>query len=347
MLNKFLDDLEGRIDEDVECGLLEQWRAFTDGERKEGIFSPHRPETKPTAVTWPQVTVNEAISDFDKMTLQQFSGCSGCLAAANGSLLAIRSNYGTGILPTVFGAELFMMEDAMNTLPTAVPIPGGQDAMRALLEKGVPDPRAGLGGKALEMAERFQAILRARPKLGRHVHIYHPDLQGPMDVCELLWGSSLFIDIIDCPDLVKAVLDLVTKTYIRFMQEWEKLVPFKSENDVHWAMLHKGHIMLRDDSAMNLSPEMFTEFIMPYDQRLLHKFGGGLHFCGRGDHYIGLASEMKGLHAVAMSQPSYNDMEVIYRNTVDKDIKLLGLNRKTAEEALDRGRDLRGNVHCS
>jgi hypothetical protein len=347
MIDEFLDDLEDRIDDSVERDLFEQWRAFTDGERKEGIFSPHRSAKAPPSLSWPPVTVNEAIADFDKMALQQFSGCSGCLASANGSIMAIRCNYGTGIMPTLFGAELFMMEEAMNILPTSVPVPGGPDAMRALLEKGVPDPRAGLGGKALDMAARFQAILQARPKLGRHVHIYHPDLQGPMDVCELLWGSSLFIDIVDHPDLVKSVLDLITETYILFMREWEKIVPFKPENEIHWSFMHKGHIMLRDDSAMNFSPEMFAEFIAPFDQRLLDEFGGGaLHFCGRGDHYIEQVGAMRGMRAVAMSQPEYNDMEIIYQNTVDKDIKLLGLNRKTAEEALDRGRDLKGNVHC-
>jgi hypothetical protein len=38
-------------------------------------------------------------------------------------------------------------------------------------------------------------------------------------------------------------------------------------------------------------------------------------------------------------------METIYRNTVDKDIRLLGFDRATAEAALASGRDLHGNVH--
>ena len=38
---------------------------------------------------------------------------------------------------------------------------------------------------------------------------------------------------------------------------------------------------------MNLSPDMFMEFIFPYNQRLFDIFGGGGdHFCGRGDHFI-------------------------------------------------------------
>ena len=63
-------------------------------------------------------------------------------------------------------------------------------------------------------------------------------------------------------------------------------------------------IMLRDDSAMNVSGGLFEEFVRPYDQRLLDEFGGGaIHFCGRGDHYIGRMSRMQGLRAVQQRRP--------------------------------------------
>jgi hypothetical protein len=224
---------------------------------------------------------------------------------------------------------------------------GGADAMKALLDQDVPDVRNGLGGKVFEMAQRFQKMLRPYPKIQRYVHLYHPDTQGPRDICELLWGSSLFVALMDVPDLVKAVLDLITITYIRVMREWSAHVPFAEGYNVHWSLLHKGNIMLRDDSAMNLSPNMFVEFVEPYDQRLLDEFGGGaLHFCGKGDHYIPRIPEMRGVYAVQMSQPEYNDMEKIFKNTIDKGIPLLRLPREAAQSALQQGRDLHGLVHC-
>jgi uroporphyrinogen-III decarboxylase len=105
--------------------------------------------------------------------------------------------------------------------------------------------------------------------------------------------------------------------------------------------------MLRDDSAMNLSPTMFDRFIKPYDTRLLREFeGGGLHFCGRGDHYIDRVPEMVGLTTINMSQPEYNKMDRIYKHTVDEGINIIGLPRQTAEAALAKGRDLHSRVHC-
>jgi uroporphyrinogen-III decarboxylase len=163
----------------------------------------------------------------------------------------------------------------------------------------------------------------------------------------LLWGSGLFVALIETPDLVTQLLELVTETYVQFMRAWTRLVPFEGDYAVHWSLLHKGHIMLRDDSAMNLSPGMFAEFIAPYNQRLLDTFGGGAeHFCGRGEHFISRMCGLRDMHAVAMSQPDWNDMETIYRQTVDRGIKLIGLARTAADQALARGRDLHGQVHC-
>jgi uroporphyrinogen-III decarboxylase len=113
-------------------------------------------------------------------------------------------------------------------------------------------------------------------------------------------------------------------------------------------MLHGGHIMLRDDSAMNLSPAMYETFVKPYDQRLFDVLSGGaVHFCGRGDHYIESLSNVRGLHAINLSQPHLNDMEKIFRNTVDKGLAVLALPREAADAALAAGRDLKGLVHCT
>ena len=68
----------------------------------------------------------------------------------------------------------------------------------------------------------------------------------------------------------------------------------------------------------------------------ISKYGGAVHFCGRGDHYIEMLCSLPGLYAVQMSQPELNDMEIIYKNTVDKGIKLLAFNKKTAEGHLSR-----------
>ncbi len=346
-IDTYLQDLEDRIDAEVEEQLLRSWQDFTDNRFQGEVFVPARPKAAPPKVAWPKVLINDAIEDYDLMALSQFAGCSEALERATGAIMMVRSNYGTSILPSLFGARIFMMERDQNTLPTSLPL-HDVEAIRRLVARGVPDCHQSLGARTFEMGKRLMEIKQRYPKIGKYVQLYHPDLQGAMDVSEVIWGSSLFTDLFEYPDLVQRFLGLVCETYIAFLREWLRIVPAPIEGySFHWGALQKGTLMLRSDSAMNFSPKMFDEFIKPHEQRLLDAFGGGgIHFCGRGDHYVESLSAMRGLSNVAMSQPRYNDMEVIYRHTVDKGIKLTGFNPEWAARALAAGRKLRGQVHC-
>ncbi|TVQ16915.1 MAG: hypothetical protein EA382_19490 [Spirochaetaceae bacterium] len=102
--------------------------------------------------------------------------------------------------------------------------------------------------------------------------------------------------------------------------------------------------MLRDDSLMNLSPEIYDEFIFDRESRCLSELGGGaIHYCGRGSHVIDRFAKMPDLTAVNLSQPHLNEMETVYRSTVDRGIVLLNLDAAAAASA---GRDLHGRVQC-
>jgi hypothetical protein len=216
----------------------------------------------------------------------------------------------------------------------------------AVLDAGLPALREGLGGKVFECAARFQGIFRAYPGIGRHVDLYHPDTQGPVDIAEVVWGSDFFLALYEEPELVRKLLALITDTYAAFLREWYRAAP-PGPYSTHWGLMYKGRLMIRNDSLMNLSPKVYTDLVRPLDQKLFDEFGGGaVHFCGRGDHYIAAMSEMRGLTAINMSQPHLNDMEKIYRSTVNKGIKLIGFDRTTAEKAKAEGRLPKGQVQC-
>lgn len=346
-LQPYLDDLEQRLDSSVEAELLATWRSFNDDQFAGDIFSPRRQKQSPPSLAWPAVPVNSALFNDSQMALQQLGYCSQSLASGNGSMLNVRCNYGSSILPSLFQAEVFLMAAELDTLPTTWPLPDGLDGIKRAIDAGVPDLQHGFGEHVFRMGEYFQRLFASRPQIGKHVYLYHPDLQGPMDVCEVLCGSDMYLYLIDEPELMHAFLELITDTYIAFMEKWLQLAPPEGDDAKHWGFLHRGTIMLRDDSAMNLSPEMFMEFVFPYNQRLLDHFGGGGdHFCGRGDHFVPAMKKLRGLHGITLSQPDWNDMEKIFTHTVDEGLMLYGLERKVAEDALRAGRNLHGRVHC-
>ena len=341
VLSACLDDLAARIDDDQEQANLRAWLAFLDDRCADDVFQPPRRTPAAARVTWPDIRINTAYADLDAMVLSQLADCSALLADGGGRRLAVRCNYGTGIMPSLFGCDMFLMPPETRTLPTALPL-ASKHNVAALLDAGLPDIHTGLGRKVFAAAERFLETFAARPKLARNVALYHPDTQGPIDIAEVVWGSDIFYAFYDDTRLLRDLLDLITETYIRFLRAWYDLVGQPDDCATHWGLMHKGTIMIRNDSLMNLSPQAYVEFVRPLDQRLFDEFGGGaVHFCGRGDHYIDAMSRMTGLTAINMSQPECNDMETIFRNTVDKGIKLIGLP-SSALQALTR--PLRGQA---
>lgn len=345
MITQFLDDLESRINPKTEQKLQEDWTDFFTHGTGNGLFKPQRQTRSASEIEWPDISINDTLNDNEKMALHQYEVCSRQIASGNGGPMNVRSNFGTGILSSLFGAELFIMPEETNTLPTTRILKDGVSDIRKLVDAGVPDLNNGLGRQVFDMGEYYKDILKNYPRIQEFVQVYHPDLQGPLDICELLWGSEMFLVMHDEPELVHAMLNLITETYIQFLRKWFALFPPRPEINAHWNMMYRGPVMLRNDSAMNLSPEMYAEFALPYDQRIFDTFGGGgIHFCGRGDHYIERMCSMKGLTTIQLSQPDYNDMEKIYRNTVDKGIRLIGLQREESERA-EKARGLNGFVH--
>ncbi len=110
--------------------------------------------------------------------------------------------------------------------------------------------------------------------LKRWVRLYHPDTQGPMDNAELAWGSDIFLAFYDTPDLLAAFLDLMADHFIHFLNGWFALAKPEERFNTHWGMMFRGAVMLRDDSLMNLSPEIYETFVRDREQRCLRELGG-------------------------------------------------------------------------
>lgn len=338
----YLDKLENAIDLTWEREKLQEWRRVLAFEPVDNRFVAHESAGGTEPGEWPAVGVNEAIATPDRMLLQQLREVYRGACRRTRQIPNIRCNYGTGILPSLFGAEVFWMDDELNTLPTTRPLEG-DDPIGKLLEAGVPELTNGFGARVFETAEYFKEELRPYLKTREVVRICHPDLQGPVDAVELLLGSGMFLAFYDRPEELKGLLELVTETYVRLLRRWLDIVPPQDggEHMAHWGSLYKGQVMLRDDSVVNLSPEMYAEFVKPYDERVLAEFGGGaIHFCGKADHCIDKMTDSQHLTAINMSQPEKNDMRKVYEATVKKGVVL---NVPAADDAL-AGLDLTRGV---
>ncbi|MBQ7293159.1 MAG: hypothetical protein IJW79_05400 [Clostridia bacterium] len=340
-----LEDIERRIDPETEEDFVKQWEDFLYDRFEMDIFTPVRKKINPPATDMEDININDAVEDYDLMLRSELIKVSKSLASKSNSL-AVRANYGTGILSSLFGAEIFVMPREQNTLPTTKPF-NDTAKIEKMIEKGIPDLNNGFGKKVFEFGELCAETFAKYPKISKYLKVYHPDLQGPLDICELLWGGEMFYAMYDEPELVHSMLSLVTETYTAFLNKWYELFPCDSYMNPHWNTIwHRGKIFLRCDSAMNLSPELYKEFANPYDAVLLERFdGGAMHFCGRGDHYIETLCDTPKLYGINLGQPLHNDMEKIFANSVDKEIKILGFSKKILETLGKREKGYNRSLH--
>ncbi len=339
-----LADIENRIICEVEDDFIEQWKSFWNGENNDVIFTPKRKIISESGIELKNIKINDAIENLDLMLAMQLEGVSRALGSTN-QALSIRANYGTGIMTTLFGAELFLMPYEQNTLPTTLPV--GDENIRSIVSKGIPSIHEGLGRRVFDFGELCREVFKEYPKIEKYVVVYHPDTQGPLDIADLLWGSDIFYALYDDPDLVHELMKLVTDTYKVFLDKWLEMYPTRPAINVHWDYWTKGTICLRNDSAINLAPEQYAEFALEHDKHLLKYYGGGmLHYCGKGDHFVGLLTDSEDLYGVNLSQPHLNDMEKVYGATILRGKKLLDLSPAACAEYANRKDAEKGMIFC-
>ena len=180
-------------------------------------------------------------------------------------------------IPSMFGAELQWGEDPHQD-PFVEPVITEIEQVYEL-----PEPNPHRDGIMPENLEWMREFARRFP---RDVYIAPFDLEGPMALASMLLGALPFYTALKKhPKEIHHLLDLTTRTLISCEEAvidaaggTERLT---SINDhVLWQPENcKG--ALSDDTSANVSPKMFEEFSIPYNNRIYQRWGAGLiHNCG-------------------------------------------------------------------
>ena len=241
----------------------------------------------------------------------------------------LRANFGVGIIASLFGAHIEQVgEDPPWVHPHATP---GEcwDA----IERNPLDFTQGWAPRVKERYAFYREILAGRPELSAVIKLVLPDLQGPMDTLEMLRGSDVFLDFYTDPDRVQAALGTLATMQIGFARH---LAPWLTDGPQGWSHQHgfslPGRILVRVDTAIMLSPQMYREQVKPHDERVLRELGGGgLHSCGKVAH---LASEFLTLasgQCLDLGQPLLNDMDALYGLAREHRVPLLRVSVSEAE----------------
>lgn len=130
------------------------------------------------------------------------------------------------------------------------------------------------------------------------------DCQGPLTTALSLVGYDTYCYwMYDCPKVVHGLMDLVTEALIYWVKEQKKHagIPPETESFPLGVRLPDGFggVWLSDDDSVIMSSDLYRDFVMPYNSRVLEAFGGGcIHYCGNSNQHIESYLATKGLTAI-------------------------------------------------
>ena len=148
----------------------------------------------------------------------------------------------------------------------------------------IPEPTAGLYGTVIEWWMRMKELAEETTVTfdGKPARMVAPTLNlmplGPHMIAVDLVGSDFYWWCIEEPELCKEFLMKITLGQIESEDYVRKIDP---REDPY------GGYGIAEDSSTILSPEMFREFVVPYDRMLFDRYGRNLramHMCGPSLH---------------------------------------------------------------
>lgn len=178
---------------------------------------------------------------------------------------------GTGVLASAFGCEVIYPEVEQ---PWTKPLVYSPDDVYKLKE---PEPTDGLLKDVLELT-KFMV-----ERTGGEIPIRMTDIQGPLDTASLIWEYSSFLTAMyTAPDAVHTLLDMVTDLIIDFVPMQKELCEEFVPNHCPGVWVpHDWGISISEDLIAVVSPHLYEEFALPYNQRLADAFNGlHIHSCG-------------------------------------------------------------------
>jgi len=234
----------------------------------------------------------------------------------------VRANYGTVLLASKFGAEVEQHED---NPPWIMHSDEGGVSLEAVADSDPTDFSWGWCPRVIETYEFFRATLRAWPKLDRIIRVVLPDMQSPFDTLELIVGSSIFADLRTRPEVAARALRNVANAQVGFARCLAGLVTDGPDGFAHQhATMIRGRILLRDDSAILMSPNMYRDQIAPQDEFVLQQLnGGGIHCCGNVGLHAQRFLEPAGMQSFDFGQSEHNDVDAIYALAKQRQIPLI------------------------
>lgn len=267
---------------------------------------------------------NELVSAFDTSIFLHYE-------IGDDLPFTIRANFGTVIIASMFGVKVEQRDDN----PPWVRHFETLEEFKAIFDRDPFDFTQGICPQVTERYRFYNDVLSDFPNLQRCIKIVLPDLQGPLDSLELLRGSEIYTDFFLNPEMIENGLKLMGEAQVGYAKHLFSLITAGTENySFQHAVPIKGNILIRNDSAIMISSDIYAEQVAHHDEFVLKEMGGGgVHSCGKIDFNIPEIFKNRFIRCFDFGQSYLNDINSIYPKARDKKVPLLRI-RPQKEELL-------------
>ncbi len=238
--------------------------------------------------------------------------------------------YGTGVLASAFGVPIKFQEG----MDPAVDLPPVRD-IGQLKDLCRPDPQKD------GLMPRVLATIRAM-RLKTDFPVSFTDCQGPLTTALQIVGyDNLIYWMYDHPGKVHDLLHLVTQALIDWVKLQKEAAGCGLADDCY-ALGAKipsglGGVWIADDDSVIFGDELYREFAVPYNSRILQAFGGGaIHYCGKSSQHVESFLKTEGLRAI--HNATLDDLETaarLRRALAEQEIVFMVSDYNVDDEAIE------------
>ncbi len=200
--------------------------------------------------------------------------------------------YGIGVVPSALGCDI-VFQDKLDPAVASSVISNPNDIKKL----SMPDPyKDGLMPKVLECIDYMVK--------NSDIPVSFTDCQGPLSIALCLCGvENLFIWMYEYPSLVHELMDFCADVLIEWVKVQKKHAGQQLNTGAfpHSIVLPKdfGGVWISDDDCTIMSPQLYKEFVVPYNSKVFKAFGGGtLHFCGNAEHQLENFLNIEGITGI-------------------------------------------------
>jgi hypothetical protein len=217
---------------------------------------------------------------------------------------ALNSAMGTYVIASAFGSSIRKFNGGRSYVEAPV-IHNAGDVNRM---KALPLYKTILG-KQIRLVEYFAE------KSDGKIPVRIPDIQNPLGVAEMLWETNdFFVSLAEEPEMVHKLLEMITEVTLQYIEEIKKvcrnIIPISFPGV--WAPAEKG-VYLADDTMSMLSPAMYEEYGVRYNNIISREFGGiMLHSCTVDKRYFESIMKNEGIRSINFASQYSSDMSEIF-----------------------------------